>query len=70
MKLITSVLALLTIEQSCLIQNHRKWEVDGLKASGAWEESHEAMSLFCLHVTNAVEVMKGHSEASCFLTEV
>jgi len=41
-----------------------------LLASGVWEESHEGVSLFCAHVTNAVEVTKGHSEATCFLTEV
>ena len=43
---------------------------DGLMASGVWEESHEGASLFCVHATNAVEVTKGHSEATCFLTEV
>jgi len=42
---------------------------DGVTASGVWEESHEGVSLFCMHVTNAVEVTKGHSEATCFLTE-
>jgi hypothetical protein len=39
-------------------------------ASGVWEESHEGVSLFCVHATNAVEVTKSHSEATCFLTEV
>lgn len=43
---------------------------DGVIAFGVWEESHEGASLFCVHVTNAVEVTKGHSEATCFLTEV
>jgi hypothetical protein len=43
---------------------------DGVLASGVWEESHEGASLFCMHVTNAVEITKGHSEATCFLTEV
>jgi len=43
---------------------------DGVLASGVWEESHEGASLFCTHVTNAVEVTKGHSEATCLLTEV
>jgi len=43
---------------------------DGVSASGVWEESHEGVSLFCAHVTNAVEVTKGHREGMCFLTEV
>ena len=42
----------------------------GLIASGVWGESHEGVSLFCVHVINAVEVIRGHSEASCFLTEI
>jgi len=43
---------------------------DGLLASGVWDESHEVVGLYCVHVTNAVEVTKGHSEAACFLREV
>jgi len=43
---------------------------DGVVASGVWDESHEGASLFCVHVTNAVELIKGNSEATCFLTEV
>jgi hypothetical protein len=41
-----------------------------VQAYGTWEESHEGVGLFCVHVTNAVEVTKGHSEATCFVTEV
>jgi hypothetical protein len=43
---------------------------DVLGAAGVWEESHEGVGLVCVHVTNAVEVTKGQSEATCFLTEV
>jgi hypothetical protein len=41
-----------------------------LGAAGVWEESHEGVGLVCVHATNAVEVTKGQSEATCFLTEV
>ena len=41
----------------------------GLVASGVWDESHEGVGLFCVHVTKVVEV-RSPSEASCFLTEV
>jgi len=39
-------------------------------ATGAWDESHEGVSLFCAYVTNPVDVTKGSSSAGCFLTEV
>ena len=70
MKRIMSVLALLLLSSLASAKATVNGSADGLSASGVWDESHEGVSLFCMHVTNAVEVTKGHSEATCFLTEV
>jgi hypothetical protein len=70
MKQITSVLVLALLSSLVVAKATVNGSVDGVTASGAWEESHEGVSLFCVHVTNAVEVTKGHSEGTCFLTEV
>jgi hypothetical protein len=70
MKRIMSVLALLLLSSLASAKATVNGSADGLLASGVWDESHEGVSLFCMHVTNTVEVTKGHSEATCFLTEV
>jgi len=65
-----SVLALLLLSSLVSGKATVNGSADRLLASGVWEESHEGASLFCMHMTNAVEVTKGHTEATCFLTEV
>jgi hypothetical protein len=70
MKRIVSGLVLLLVSSLASAKATVNGSVDSVLASGVWEESHEGTSLFCMHVTNAVEVTKGHSEATCFLTEV
>jgi hypothetical protein len=67
---IVSVLTLLLLSSFASGKSTVNGSANSLLASGVWEESHEGASLFCMHVTNAVEVTKGHSEATCFLTEV
>jgi hypothetical protein len=42
---------------------------DAAFAIGKWKESHEGVSLFCVRVTSTKEVVKGNSNAVCFLSE-
>lgn len=70
MKLSSKLFLILVLSGSALAKATVDGNAGGLIASGVWEESHEGVGLFCVHVTNAVEVIRGHSEASCFLTEV
>jgi hypothetical protein len=65
-----AIMALLLLSSLASAKATVNGSADGVVAFGVWEESHEGASLFCTHVTNAVEVTKGHSEATCFLTEV
>src|SRR5215472_17765125 len=43
--------------------------IDAAFAIGKWKESHEGVSLFCVHVTTQEDVLKGDSSGACFLTE-
>jgi hypothetical protein len=70
MKLICTLVLVLLLGSFASAKVTVNGSADGVIAFGVWEESHEGASLFCMHVTNAVEVTKGHSEATCFLTEV
>lgn len=54
-----------TQAQSSLLNGN----ADAARASGSWAESHEGVSLFCVHATTNVEVTKGNSQAVCFMTE-
>jgi len=69
-KLISTLFLVLLLSGLASAKATVNGSADGLLASGVWEESHEGVGLFCMHVTNAVDVTKGHSEAACFLTEV
>jgi hypothetical protein len=70
MKLISTLFLVLLSSSFASAKATVNGSADGVIAFGVWEESHEGASLFCMHVTNTVEVTKGHSEATCFLTEV
>ena len=70
MKLISGIFLLLVLSGFTSAKATINGNAGGLSASGVWEESHQGVGLFCVHVTNAVEVIRAHSEATCFLTEV
>jgi hypothetical protein len=42
---------------------------DMVTATGAWAESHEGVSLLCIHMTTPKAIAKGDSVSTCFLTE-
>jgi len=67
---LAAVLAVASIAQTARAKETVNGSSDGVIASGVWQESHEGVGLYCVHVTNAVEVTKGHSESACFMTEV
>lgn len=69
MKLISGLFLMVVLSGFASAKATVNGNAGGLVASGIWDESHEGVGLFCVHVTNIVEV-RGPSEASCFLTEV
>lgn len=70
MKLISSLFLIVVLSGFASAKAAVTGNAGGLVASGIWDESHEGAGLFCVHVTNVVEVARSPSEASCFLTEV
>jgi hypothetical protein len=70
MKLISRLFLIVVLSGFASAKAAVNGNAGGLVASGIWDESHEGVGLFCVHVTNVVEVARRSSEASCFLTEV
>jgi hypothetical protein len=70
MKVISGLLLMAVLSACASAKATADGNPGGLVASGIWEESREGVGLFCVHVANLVEVARGPSEASCFLTEV
>lgn len=56
MKLISGLFLMLVLSGFASAKFTVNGNAGGLVASGIWDESHEGVGLFCVYVTNIVEV--------------